>query len=215
MIFIETENLNLRVPSKDNLNKWSEWINSSKIRDTVQSTLFPKTTEMQWSWIQSELKSKTRILLEICDKKDDLFLGVVSLSTIDYENRSAQISTISPIKKEKNNKYCVYEARRAILKYAFEELSINKVYGGTLYPENKSYMIKNMCLGFEIEGIKHDNRWINNKPKIGLNYFMTRSIFQNKKIINTKIENLLSEKNRNFNEKKLSKIISFLQIKLK
>ena len=136
MIFIETENLNLRVPSKENLNQWSEWINSPKIRNTVSSALIPKTQEMQWDWIQSELNSKTRILLEICDKKNNLFLGVVSLSTIDYVNRSAQISTISPIKKNEKNKYCVYEARRAILQYAFEKLSINKVYGGTLYPEN-------------------------------------------------------------------------------
>ena len=56
---------------------------------------------MQWKWIADELSSKKRILLEICDKKDDLFLGVVSLSTINFENRSAQISTISPIKKKK------------------------------------------------------------------------------------------------------------------
>ncbi len=213
MIFIETEKLNLRVPSKDNLNKWSEWINSPKTRSTVSSTLIPKTQEMQWNWIQNELNSKTRILLEICDKKNNLFLGVVSLSTIDYVNRSAQISTISPIKKTENNRYCVYEARRAILQYAFEELSINKVYGGTLYPENKSYMIKNMCLGFEIEGIKHDSQWINNEPKMSLSYFMTRSIFQKKKIIDSKINNLLSKKNINLNEKKLFKIISFLQIK--
>ena len=74
------------------------------------------------------------------------------------------------------NKYCVYEARRAILKYAFNELSINKVYAGTLFfPDNKSYMIKNMCFGFEIEGIKHDSQWHNNKPK------MTLKIWHDKK----------------------------------
>ncbi len=213
MIFIETENLNLRVPSKKNLHIWSEWINSPKIRETVSSTITPKTIDMQWNWIENELSSKTRILLEICDKKNELFLGVVSLSTINFENRSAQISTISPIKKNKKNKLCVYEARRAILKYAFNELSLNKVYGGTLYPDNKFYMIKNMCLGFEIEGLKHDSHWINNQPKMSLNYFLTQSIFEKKKIADTKIENLFSEKNIKTNEKKLLKIISFLQIK--
>ena len=99
------------------------------------------------------------------------------------------------------------------MKYAFRELSINKVYGGTLYPENKSYMIKNMCLGFEVEGIKHDSQWHNNQPKMSINYFITQSIFKKKKILDVKINNLLSKKNRNFNEKKLSKIVSFLQIK--
>ena len=101
MIFIETENLNLQVPSKDNLSQWCEWINSSDVRKTVSSTLIPKTFDMQWNWIENELNSKSRILLEICDKIDNVFLGVVSLSTIDYEKRSAQISTISPLKKIK------------------------------------------------------------------------------------------------------------------
>ena len=215
MIFIETENLKLCVPSKNNLDQWSEWVNSPKVRGTVSTTLIPKTTAMQWKWIENELNSKTRIPLEICDKVDDTFLGVVSLSTIDYEKRSAQISTISPVKKNNKNRYCVYEARRAILKYAFQELSINKVYGGTLYPDNKSYMIKNMCLGFEIEGINHDSFWFNNEPKMGLSYFMNKSIFNKKKIINTKIDNLFSKKNINFNEKKLAKIVSFLKIKYK
>lgn len=213
MIFIETENLNLNVPSKDNLVQWSEWVNSEHVRKTVLSTLIPKTKEMQWKWIENELISKKRILLEICDKTNNDFLGVVSLSTINYEKRSAQISTIAPTKKNEKNKYCVYEARRAILKYAFQELSLNKIYGGTLYPENKSYMIKNMCMGFEIEGINHDSQWFNDKPIMGLNYFMTKSIFIKKKIIDTRIDKLLSKKNKNLNEKKLSKIISFLQIK--
>ena len=213
MNFIETENLHLRVPSKENLDKWTEWINSPKLRKTVSSTLIPSTSDMQWNWIQTELSSKTRLLLEFLDKSDNKFLGVVSLSTIDYVTRTAQISTISPDKKNKKNKYCVYEARRAILKYAFNELSINKVYAGTLFPDNKSYMIKNMCLGFEIEGIIHDSQWHNSKPKMTLSYFMTRSIFEKKKINDAKFEILFSEKNKKNNEKKLKKIISFLQVK--
>lgn len=213
MIFIKTKNLNLCVPSRENLPQWSEWINSSFVRNTVSTTLVPKTLEMQWNWIQNELNSKTRILLEICDKNESTFLGVVSLSTISYEKRSAQISTISPVKKSKKNKYSVYEARIAMLKYAFNELSLNKVYAGTLYPDNKNYMLKNMCLGFEIEGIEHDVQWFNNQPKIALKYFMTKKIFKRKKIIDTSIESLLSKRNINFNNKKLSKIISFLRVK--
>ncbi len=213
MTFIETENLNLKVPSRENLTKWTEWVNSSIVRQTVNSTLTPKTIEMQWNWIQNELESQNRILLEICNKVDNNFLGVVSLSDIDHNIRSAQIGTISPFKKNKKNQYFVYEARIAILNYAFNELSLNKVWGATVYPENKSYMIKNMCIGFQIEGINHDFRWYKNQPKIGLHYFVTKSIFDKKKINNSKLVNLLSKKNRSLNEKKLSKIISFLQIK--
>jgi RimJ/RimL family protein N-acetyltransferase len=213
MIFIKTKNLNLNVPSKNNLHQWTEWVNGPKVRATVFSTLIPKTIEMQWDWIQNELNSKKRILLEICDNIDNNFLGVVSLSLIDFQKSSAQISTISPVKKNKKNKYCVYEARRALLKYAFEELSINKVYAGTVYPDNKAYMVKNMCLGFEIEGIEHDSVWYNNQTKLSLCYFMTRSIFKKKKIMKKKIEDLFTKKNLMINEKKLLNIVSFLKVK--
>ena len=81
------------------------------------------------------------------------------------------------------------------------------------YPENKSFLINNMCMGFEVEGLNHARRWVNNMPLMNINYFITKSIFEEKKIINTKIDYLLSKKNRSFNEEKLFKIISYLQIK--
>ena len=54
-------------------------------------------------------------------------------------------------KKNVKNKYCVYEARRAIVEYAFNHLSINKIYGAMIFPDNESFMVNNMCIGFEIK----------------------------------------------------------------
>ena len=99
------------------------------------------------------------------------------------------------------------------LEELLHELSLNKVYGAMAYPENKSFLINNMCMGFEVEGLNHARRWVNNMPLMNINYFITKSIFEEKKIINTKIDYLLSKKNRSFNEEKLFKIISYLQIK--
>ena len=113
MIFIETETLNLCVPSKSNLPLWSEWINGTFVRKTLASTKIPKTIDMQWQWIENELNSEKRILLEICDKNDNTFLGVISLSSINYAKKITQIA-ISPQVKNKKNKYCVYEARKEL-----------------------------------------------------------------------------------------------------
>lgn len=212
MTFIETENLNLCVPSKHNLAKWAEWINSSFVRKNLATTKIPKTIDLQWQWIESELSSEKRILLEICDKIENTFLGVISLSSINYKIKSAQIASISPDIKNKKNRYCVYEARRAMLKYAFQELSLNKVYGEMLYPKNKSFMVNNMCMGFEIEGINHDCSWYDNMPEMSVNYFITKSIFEKKKILDSSIDSLLSKTNRNLNEKKLIDIISYLKV---
>ena len=212
MTFIETENLNLRVPSKENLSQWSKWINSPFLRKTIPTILLPKTVDMQWSWIENELKSNNRILLEICSKINNSFLGVVSLSNIDYKKRSAQIATISPIQKSLKDRFCVYEARRALVNYSFIELSISKVYGDMIYPENESFLVNNMCIGFEIEGITHNFIWHNNEPKIAVNYFLTDTIFKKKKIMKYGLSDLLDKKFRNQNKKKLSNIVSSLLI---
>lgn len=212
MTFIETKTLNLCTPSKTNLQQWTNWVNAPSVRDTIINLTTPMTVDMQWNWIQSELNSNRRILLEMCDKQTNEFLGVVSLSNIDYQRRSAQIATLSPITKKVKNRYCVYEARRAVVEYALDKLSINKIYGAMIYPDNESFMVNNMCIGFEIEGIKHDSNWNNNKPKMSVCYFITKAIYEKKGITEKDLEILLARENRNNNKKKLNDIISSLYV---
>ena len=94
MIFLETEKLNLCAPSKDNVQQWTNWVNSSFARNTIFNLKTPKTVDMQWNWIQSELNSNKRILLEMCDKQNNEFLGVISLSCIDYEKISTDCNSL-------------------------------------------------------------------------------------------------------------------------
>ena len=213
MIFIETKNLFLKVPSRKNLEQWTEWLNSSFFRQTIHTLQTPITLEMQWKWIENNLDSKKRIILEISEKKNNNFIGVVSLSGIDYEKRSAHISTIAQTKKSNGNKHHIYEARISLLNYGFYQLSLNKIWGQMQYPENKNFLLKNMSIGFEVEGVDHDWRLINNEFKHGIKYFMTRAIFKKKKILSSSLETLLSPKNIEFNKKKLNKILSTILIK--
>ena len=60
-----------------------------------------------------------------------------------------------------------------------------------------------------IEGIKHDNFWYNNKPKMSVYYFITKSIFE--KGIAAKDLNEQLTKNRDKN-KKLTDIIANLYV---
>jgi len=212
MIFLETETLNLTVPSKSNINQWTTWINSSFVRETVPSTLFPTTTEMQWDWIETQLRSKKRILLQICDKTENKMLGIVSLSDINFQNKSAQIATISPIKKNKQMKFSVYEARKALVEYAYKELCLNKIYGSMIYPKNASFMVNNMCIGFEVEGVSHDAIWQDNQSFMQVNYFLTRSLYDKKVLWSKNVKELLIKEYRIHNRKKLDNIISILDV---
>ena len=80
--------------------------------------------------------------------------------------------------------------RESNFKLCVQALSLNKIYGGTLYPENKSYMIKNMCIGLK-QSINHDSQWYNNKL-LWVLIIMTKSIFI-KKNNRYRIDKLLSK----------------------
>ena len=51
MMFVETEKVNLCAPSKDNVQQWTNWVNSSFARDTIFNLKTPKTVDIQWNWI--------------------------------------------------------------------------------------------------------------------------------------------------------------------
>jgi RimJ/RimL family protein N-acetyltransferase len=212
MIFIETRNAELRVPSRDNLKIWTTWVNSEFVRRTVPSTRIPHTIDLQWEFIQESLASKKRILLEIWSKSTTSFLGVVSLSEINNQNRSAQIATISPTNKRNRNMFLIYEARQEIVKYAFQDLNLNKVWGEMLYPENKGFLANNMCLGFKIEGVNIDSFWFNNEAKMSIRYYITRKQFNSMENQNENIENLLCKENRIKNRNKIEYFIKNLDL---
>lgn len=69
-----------------------------------------------------------------------------------------------------------------------------------------------MSIGFEIEGVNHFCRLIDNEFKHGIKYFTTRAIFKKKKILSSSLKTLLSTKNIDLNKKKLNKILSLILI---
>ena len=159
--------------------------------------------------IQSELNSNKRILLEMCDKQNNEFLELSAFLVLIVKKDQHRLQ-LSPVKKNVKNKYCVYEARRAIVEYAFNHLSINKIYGAMIFPDNESFMVNNMCIGFEIEGIKHDNFWYNNKPKMSVCYFIT-NLFLKKEIVAKDLNEQLPKKTET-KIKKLTDIIANLYV---
>ena len=127
---------------------------------------------------RNELNSKTRILLEICDKVENTF-GVVSLSTIDHQIELHKLEQFHQLKKDKY-KFGLEAEGRYYNMHLKNYLSIK--FRRYVLSRKQLYMIKNMCMGFEVEGLEHDCCWHNNQPKMSINYFITRSIFT-KKII--------------------------------
>lgn len=96
----------------------------------------------------------------IVDDKDDEYLGTISLKNIDLKNKNAEYA-ISTRKKARGTG-CNYEATQLIIKYAFEQLYLHKVYLNVL-SSNKRAIAFYKKNGFIYEGTFKNHLYVNNE----------------------------------------------------
>ena len=92
--FIAGEGVDLKIPDKNFVRKsnWYKLLNSKKNTKYLDHGIFPNTLKNQIDFFENS-KKEGRIVLIIFDKKNN-FVGVISLSSINYEKSSAEIALI-------------------------------------------------------------------------------------------------------------------------
>ena len=171
-IFLQGEEVNLAVVSEALVDRtsWYQWFNDEKNMEHMQKHYFPSTLEAQKKFVREHLKDKPAILpLAIIHKADNKMIGIVSLSSIDTFHRNCEISGfIGEVKYQK----LVYfiEASKLIIKHAFDQLNMHRIYGGSINPD----VITLFCrvLNFKREGTRRSEVYKNgvyhDVPQIGL-----------------------------------------------
>ena len=140
---------------------WSSWYNDEETTLNMQQHYFPNTKEMQIEYYQNQIRNNPKKLqLGIYHKNDNLLIGVISLSDINYINRTAEFAVIIGEKNYRNLNNFV-EASKLIIKHGFESLNLNRIYGGSTSKEIDSMFCK--ILGFSSEGISKKSVFKHNK----------------------------------------------------
>ena len=85
------------------------------------------------------------------NKKDNKLIGMVSLNHIDFLNRNCELSAITGEKEYQSFKYAT-EACRLIMKHAFDNLNMKRIYGGAIKKEITQWCCR--ALGFKEEGTR-------------------------------------------------------------
>ena len=91
---------------------------------------------------------------------EDKYLGTISLKEIDLVNMKAEYAIV--LRKEAMGKGVAYHASKMILRIAFQELGLNKVYLNVL-SNNKRAIELYERLGFKFEGCFRQELLINGK----------------------------------------------------
>lgn len=144
-----------------NDSNWYNWFNNEKSTKYMQKHYFPNTKAKQLNFYKTKIENnKSIVQLGILHKNNNKLIGIISLKNIDYINRRCEISGLIGEKQYQNLKYIV-EACQLIIKHAFDQLNIHKVYGGTIIRELSQIFCR--ILGFKEEGIKRKEVYKNGK----------------------------------------------------
>ena len=163
--FISGDKIDLKVPTikfAKNSN-WYQLINSKKNNRYLDHGVFPNTKDDQVNFLKNS-KKEGRLVLIVSDKSNN-FIGVVNLSNINLEKKSAEIALIINLDKKishvSNNILNSLESISLVTTHAFDNLNINRITAGQSISLYKWHNLMEL-LGYKIEGINKKKIFKNN-----------------------------------------------------
>lgn len=127
------------------------WRNDPEINNMIGGPKFYVSRETERKWVEKNIGSNEKIVLAICLKESDKYIGNIMIQDIDWRNRTASVPILIGDKEEWNKGYAT-EARMEALNYVFNEMGLNRVQD--LILENNLGSIKHAekC-GYKKEGL--------------------------------------------------------------
>lgn len=150
----------LRAIEREDLPTFVRWFNDHEVTHYLQMT-GPLSLAQEERWFESQLEDEKSMVLAI-ETLDGVHIGNLGLHRIDSRNRHAQLGIVIG-EKEYWDKGCGTDAVRTALRYAFDELNLNRVYL-RVYEYNKRAIRCYEKCGFRHEGtlrqdLFHDGRY--------------------------------------------------------
>lgn len=132
-----------------------EMANDPKIEKMVDGYSYPLSKEQQINWFNMNSNNQNNIRF-IIETTENGAIGYTSLIDIDWKNRSASHG-IKIAHKQFRSKGIGTDTVMTIMKYAFEELQLNRIES-TIMHYNKA-SIKLFCnkCGWVVEGVKRSS----------------------------------------------------------
>lgn len=163
-IFIKGNLIDLKVLNENDVinTNWYGWFNDEETTNNMQKHCFPNTLDKQMEFLNNLKNDKSKIQLGIICKENNQLIGCVSLQNIDYINRTAEIAEIIGEKQYRTIRY-MEESIGIIIKFGFNTLNLNRIYGGTLSEEFALFLIKRFK--FKKEGLFRNHVFKNGEYK--------------------------------------------------
>lgn len=156
MFFFEkTDRIGLRsLESEDIAGNYIKWFNDSEVCYFNSHHRFMKSKEELRAYIDDVNKDRNTLVFAIVDIESGFHIGNISLQEINYIDRSAELAFLVGEKEFWGKGYAA-EAAEILIRHAFSELNLHRLYLGTA--DNNIRMQKLAeKLGFVQEGRRKD-----------------------------------------------------------
>ena len=128
------------------------WLLDSEVQLlTGGNTFFPSKDYVK-KWVEGKIFDSKDIYLAICLTDTEEIIGYLSINDIDHRNRKAVWGGILIGEKEYWGKGIATDAARLMLKFVFEELNINLLWGWVREDHTSSIKMLEK-LGFKKTGV--------------------------------------------------------------
>lgn len=124
-----------------------EWMHDSEINCNFQADFAASTMESVLRFINNSFNDEHKNFAFV-DENDE-YLGTISLKNISHKNGNAEYAIVT--RKKAQGTGAAMKATLEVLKYAFEELKLHKVYLNVLEENVRAQKLYEKC-GFVHEG---------------------------------------------------------------
>jgi len=153
--FLAGKTIYLRVIEESDLNSnYREWFNDEEVCRYNSHHRFPNYDSNMQEYYQQVIKSRTNLILAICDKANHKHIGNIALENIDPLNQSAEFAIVIG-DKSYWGKGAGKEAMKLLVKHGFNDLNLHRIYCGTT-AMNLPMQKLAAAIGFSEEGRARD-----------------------------------------------------------
>lgn len=128
-----------------------EMVNDPEIEKMVGGYSYPISKDQQLKWFNLNVNNQNNLRL-IIETEEDGVIGFANIINIDWKNRSA-FHGIKIANKGFRSKGIGTDTVMAIMRYAFEELQLNRLESSIVKYNEPSRRLYDKC-GWAVEGIK-------------------------------------------------------------
>lgn len=149
----------LRALEPEDYKVSTAWRNDEEISNLVGGPKYYVSSEREKEWVRNAIFDNSKLVLAICLKDTNKYIGNIMLQDIDYINRSGHVPVFIGDKTEWNKGYAT-EARMQMLEYAFYQRGLHRIVAYVLEDNTASLKMHKKC-GYKVEGVLRDSVYKN------------------------------------------------------